>query len=64
MALLTLVDAARFTGVSRSQLYRYLKAGKLSRTPEGRIDTAELLRAGLMLPIFPPIQSARIRLRS
>jgi hypothetical protein len=49
MALLTLVDAARFTGVSRSQLYRYLKAGKLSRTPEGRIDTAELLRAGLML---------------
>jgi len=30
-------------------LYRYIKSGKLSRTPEGLIDTAELLRAGLML---------------
>jgi len=30
-------------------LYRYIKAGKLSRTPDGLIDTAELLRAGLVL---------------
>src|SRR5262245_33855482 len=30
-------------------LYRYIKSGKLSRTPEGLIDTAELLRAGLLL---------------
>jgi hypothetical protein len=30
-------------------LYRYIKAGKLSRTPDGLLDTAELLRAGLML---------------
>ena len=54
MAKLTVVDAARVTGVSRSQLYRYIKAGKLSRTPEGLIDTAELLRAGLMLHV-PPV---------
>jgi hypothetical protein len=30
-------------------LYRYIKVGKLSRTPDGLIDTAELLRAGLLL---------------
>jgi hypothetical protein len=41
MALLTIVDAVRLTGVSRAQLYRYLKAGRLSRTPEGFLDTAE-----------------------
>jgi Helix-turn-helix domain len=51
MATLTVVEAARVTGVSRSQLYRYIKAGKLSRTPEGLIDTAELLRAGLLLHV-------------
>ena len=49
MARLTISDAARVTGVSRMLLYRYIKAGKLSRTPDGLIDTAELLRAGLML---------------
>ncbi len=49
MAKLTLSDAARVTGVSRMLLYRYIKAGKLSRTPDGLIDTAELLRAGLAL---------------
>jgi len=49
MALLTMVDAVHLTGVSRAQLYRYLKAGRISRTPEGFLDTAELLRVGLML---------------
>ena len=49
MARLTISDAARVTGVSRMLLYRYIKAGKLSRTPDGLIDTAELLRAGLVL---------------
>jgi AcrR family transcriptional regulator len=49
MAKLTITDAARVTGVSRMLLYRYIKSGKLSRTPDGLIDTAELLRAGLML---------------
>ena len=51
MATLTVVDATRITGVSRSQLYRYIRSGKLSRTPEGLLDTAELLRAGLMLHV-------------
>jgi Helix-turn-helix domain len=51
MATLTVVDAARITGVSRSQLYRYIRSGKLSRTPDGLLDTAELLRAGLMLHV-------------
>jgi hypothetical protein len=49
MAKLTISDAARVTGVSRMLLYRYIKAGKLSRTPDGLLDTAELLRAGLVL---------------
>src|SRR5215510_1216537 len=49
MATLTISDAARVTGVSRMLLYRYIKAGKLSRTPDGMIDTTELLRAGLPL---------------
>src|SRR5712691_3228521 len=49
MAQLTITDAARVTGVSRMLLYRYIKAGKLSRTPDGLLDTAELLRAGLLL---------------
>lgn len=49
MAKLTVSDAARVTGVSRMLLYRYIKVGKLSRTPDGLLDTAELLRAGLML---------------
>ena len=34
MAKLTITDAARVTGVSRMLLYRYIKSGKLSRTPE------------------------------
>jgi hypothetical protein len=49
MAQLTISDAARVTGVSRVTLHRYIKTGKLSRTPDGLIDTAELLRIGLVL---------------
>ena len=49
MAQLTISDAARVAGVSRVTLHRYIKAGKLSRTPDGLIDTAELLRIGLVL---------------
>ena len=49
MATLTITDAARVTGMSRMLLYRYIKSGKLSRTPDGLIDTTELLRAGLLL---------------
>jgi hypothetical protein len=49
VAQLTVSDAARVTGVSRMLLYRYIKTGKLSRTPDGYIDTTELLRARLLL---------------
>jgi hypothetical protein len=49
MAKLTISDAARVTGVSRVTLHRYIKAGKLSRSADGTIDTAELLRIGLTL---------------
>src|SRR5262245_330312 len=49
MARLTITDAARVTGVSRVTLHRYIKAGKLSRSVDGTIDTAELLRIGLVL---------------
>src|SRR5215510_8245432 len=57
MAILTMVEAARLTGVSRSQLYRYIRSGKLSRTPAGLLDTAELLRAGLLLHV-PSVPSS------
>jgi hypothetical protein len=46
MAKLSITDAARVTGVSRVTLHRYIKAGKLSRSTDGTIDTAELLRIG------------------
>ena len=49
MAQLTMSDAARVTGVSRMLPYRYIKSGKLNRAPDGLLDTAELLRAGMML---------------
>jgi hypothetical protein len=49
MAFLSISDAARVTGVSRVTLHRYIKAGRLSRRVDGTIDTAELLRVGLVL---------------
>ena len=49
MAKLTITDAARVAGVARSTLYRAIQTGRLSADPDGRIDTAELLRAGYTL---------------
>ena len=49
MAKLTLTHAAATTGVNRSTLHRAVKDGRLSREPDGRFDTAELLRAGFAL---------------
>jgi len=34
----------KLTGKSHATLYRHLKSGKLSKTPDGGIDTAELIR--------------------
>jgi len=49
VALLSISDAARVAGVARSTLHRAIKAGRLSLAPDGRVDTAELLRAGYTL---------------
>ena len=49
MAKLSKSDAAKVSGVSRQTLYVYLREGRLSADPDGRIDTAELLRAGFTL---------------
>lgn len=43
MAYVSIVEAVRLTGKSRSTISRYIKQGKLSKTPQG-IDTAELIR--------------------
>jgi Helix-turn-helix domain len=44
MAKLTKADAARQLGISRTTLYKLIDQGKLSATPDGLIDTAELVR--------------------
>jgi hypothetical protein len=49
MAKLSITDASRVAGVARSTLYRAIQKGRLSADPDGRIDTAELLRAGYTL---------------
>jgi DeoR/GlpR family transcriptional regulator of sugar metabolism len=49
MAKLSITDAARVTGVSRVTLHRYIKAGKLSRSADGTVDTAELVNIRLTL---------------
>jgi hypothetical protein len=49
MARLTLTEASRITGAARSTLYRAIAEGRLTREPDGTIDTVELLRAGFAL---------------
>jgi len=44
MSLLNLTQAAQFVNKSSQTLYRYIKAGKLSRRSDGYFDTAELIR--------------------
>ena len=44
MATLTKAEAARQLGISRTTLYKLIDQGQLSATPEGLIDTAELVR--------------------
>ena len=44
MARLTKADAARQLGISRTTLYKLIEQGKVSATPDGLIDTAELVR--------------------
>ena len=42
MARLTKADAARQLGIARSTLYKLIDQGKVSPTPDGMIDQAEL----------------------
>lgn len=49
MARLSITQAARVTGTARSTLQRAIRAGRLTKTPDGTLDTAELLRAGFPL---------------
>jgi DNA-binding XRE family transcriptional regulator len=44
MAKLTKADAARQLGIARSTLYKLIDQGKVSPTPDGLIDQAELVR--------------------
>lgn len=51
MANVTITEAARLTGKSTQTLYRHIKSGKLSRLPDGSLDTSELMRVyGAMQP--------------
>jgi hypothetical protein len=51
MPLLTISDAARLCGVDRRTLQRAIQAGRLTLTPEHRLDTADLRRAGYAVPV-------------
>ena len=44
MARLTKTDAARQLGIARATLYKLIAQGKVSPTPDGLIDQAELVR--------------------
>ena len=44
MPIVSRKEAMRLTGKSHATLYRHLKSGKLSKAPDGGIDTAELIR--------------------
>ncbi len=46
MKALTITQVAKVTGVSRSTLYRHVKAGNLSRNADPKVDPVELQRAG------------------
>jgi hypothetical protein len=49
MAKLTITDASRVAGVTRSTFYRAIQTDRLSADSDGYVDTATLLRAGYTL---------------
>ena len=51
MARLTKADAARQLGISRTTLYKLIDEGKVSPTPAGLIDDAELVRVAPILDV-------------
>lgn len=44
MSKVNITEAARLVKKTRKTLYNYIHAGKLSKTPDGMIDIAELIR--------------------
>lgn len=44
MSLISVTEAAEQWGITRPTIYRYIQTGKLSRRPDKKLDTAELLR--------------------
>jgi excisionase family DNA binding protein len=61
MAKLTISEAARVVGVARSTLHRAIQKGRISLDPDGRLDTAELLRCGYTLQGFAQQGPATVR---
>jgi polyhydroxyalkanoate synthesis regulator phasin len=49
MAQLSKSEAAKWLGMSRTTLHKYIKKGRINTTPDGKIDTTELLRRGYTL---------------
>jgi len=52
MARLTKTDAARQLGIARSTLYKLIDQGKVSPTPDGMLDQAELVRVAAYVDIL------------
>jgi DNA-binding XRE family transcriptional regulator len=52
MARLSKADAARQLGIARSTLYKLIDQGKVSPTPDGLIDQAELVRVAASVDAF------------
>ena len=44
MSIVTVTKAIKLTGKSHATIYRHIKSGKLSKSPDGGIDTGELIR--------------------
>jgi len=49
MARLTKTGAARQLGIARSTLYKLIDQGAISATPDGMIDSTELVRAATLV---------------
>ena len=41
---ITIQEIQKQWGISRATVYKHIKAGKLSRLPNGQVDLAEVLR--------------------
>jgi DNA-binding XRE family transcriptional regulator len=52
VAKLTKADAACQLGIARSTLYKLIDQGKVSPSPEGLIDQAELVRVAAYVDTF------------